>query len=160
MEDFYTRVLGLSITDRGPHPSLRNSMVFMSTDPTEHHQFVLITGRPKENAFNICQQLAFTVASLDELRLIRDRVLEEGEVELRAVSHGNAWSIYFKDPEDNTVEMYVHTPWYVPQPHDHTLDFSLSNEEIERQTEDHCQLDPQYLTRIDRERILANMIEG
>ena len=40
MEEFYTRVIGLVVTDRGP---LRDgsTLAFLSRDPDEHHQMVL-----------------------------------------------------------------------------------------------------------------------
>jgi catechol-2,3-dioxygenase len=49
-------------------------------------------------------------------------------------SHGNSWSIYFRDPEHNIVEMYCATPWQVHQPWRGDLDFALTNEAIEQQT--------------------------
>ena len=43
MEDFYTRVLGLSVTDRA---TIRGAdVVFLSRNPDEHHQIVLVSGR-------------------------------------------------------------------------------------------------------------------
>ncbi len=47
MEDFYTRVVGFTVTDRGAVESLGISLVFMSMDPVEHHQFVICTGDPE-----------------------------------------------------------------------------------------------------------------
>src|SRR4029077_19128863 len=43
MEDFYTRVLGMTVTDRGDVPVGR--LIFLTTDPAEHHQLVLASGR-------------------------------------------------------------------------------------------------------------------
>ncbi|HVJ23513.1 MAG TPA: VOC family protein, partial [Burkholderiales bacterium] len=39
MEDFYTRVLGFAVTDRGNLGSV--NIVFLSRDPREHHQIIL-----------------------------------------------------------------------------------------------------------------------
>jgi catechol 2,3-dioxygenase len=36
------------------------------------------------------------------------------------------------------VEIYMDTPWYVPQPHSVPIDLSLPNGEIMEQTERHC----------------------
>ena len=36
------------------------------------------------------------------------------------------------------VEIYMDTPWYVPQPHSVPIDLSLPNNEIMAQTERHC----------------------
>jgi hypothetical protein len=46
MEDFYTRVMGMVVADRGyvPPPADRH-LVFMTLNPGEHHQFILCSGR-------------------------------------------------------------------------------------------------------------------
>ena len=45
MERFYTEVLGLMITDHGEGRSGMH-LTFMSGNPQNHHQMVLVTGRP------------------------------------------------------------------------------------------------------------------
>jgi catechol-2,3-dioxygenase len=50
--------------------------------------------------------------------------------ELSPVSHGNALSLYFKDPEGNRIELFVDTPWYVEQPVRVPIDIRLSDAEI------------------------------
>ena len=54
MEDFYTRVLGFTVTDRGDleTPRGRLQFVFLSRDPREHHQVVMASGRPADLPFN------------------------------------------------------------------------------------------------------------
>jgi hypothetical protein len=69
---------------------------------------------------------------LGDLREVHKRALALGATEMRPVSHGNAWSIYFKDPEGNTVEAYLDTPFHVPQPHGKPLDLAKSDEQILR----------------------------
>ncbi len=159
MVDFYTRVMGLTISDRGRASTAPVEMVFMSSDPGEHHQFVLANGRPDYATFNIAQQISFLVDSLDELRDLHDRVKAEGLEITRTTTHGNAWSVYLADPEDNRVEIYVHTPWHIPQPHTHPLDISLSNEEIMAQTEAHCREDPGFMPVEEREKEMARMMD-
>ena len=56
-----------------------------------------------------------------------------------------ALSIYFPDPEGNMVEIYMDTPWYVPQPHSVPIDLSLPNDEIMAQTEKHCRQTPGFM---------------
>ena len=46
------------------------------------------------------------------------------------LTHGNAWSIYFEDPEHNGVEVFIDTPWHVQQPQAKPLDLTKSNDEI------------------------------
>ncbi len=64
---------------------------------------------------------------------------------MRVISHGNAWSCYFKDPEGNVIETYLDSPFHVPQPHGEPLDLSKSDEEIVRETEDACRKDPGFM---------------
>ena len=55
MEDFYTRALGFTVTDRG---KVRDAdIVFTSWDPKDHHQVALVTGRPKDFGFNHVNQI-------------------------------------------------------------------------------------------------------
>lgn len=159
MEAFYTQVMGMTVTDRGQARSAPVQMVFLSSDPAEHHQFVLVSGRPDDVNFSLNQQMSFLVDSLDELRDMRDRVTDAGIKITQCVTHGNAWSIYFNDPEGNRIENYVHTPWYIPQPHSAPLDLDRSNAEIMAYTEAHCREYPGFLTRADRERQMAERME-
>ena len=55
--------------------------------------------------------------------------------------HGNAWALYFKDPEGNPVELYVDSPFYTPQPCGE-LDLDQPNDEILRRTEAMCRSRP------------------
>ncbi len=158
MEEFYTKVMGLTVTDRGQATSAPVQMVFMSSDPAEHHQFVLVSGRPDDVNFSLNQQMSFVVDSIDELRDMRNRVLG-AELEIKnTVTHGNAWSIYFDDPEGNLVENYVHTPWYVPQPHSIAFDLDQPNSQIMAFTEAHCREDPLFMSKADRETEMAKMM--
>ncbi len=158
MQDFYSRVFGLTVTDQGPNPVASVDMVFMSADPCEHHQFVVVSGRPADADFNVAQQVSFIVKSLGELRAMRDRVVEAGMEITRTVTHGNAWSFYFGDPEGNNVEVYVHTPWYIPQPHGHPFDLDLPDAEIMRQTEAHCRENGGFMPAADREAEMRRMM--
>ena len=51
MERFYTEVLGLMITDHGEGRAGMH-LTFMSGNPQNHHQMVLVTGRPDTSGFN------------------------------------------------------------------------------------------------------------
>ncbi|HEY7657284.1 MAG TPA: VOC family protein [Burkholderiales bacterium] len=126
MVDFYTRVVGFAVSDRGPRLSGGGEIAFMTRDPREHHQLVLATGRPANLPFNMVNQLSFLVDGLPTLQtLYRDIKREPGVEDLGPVSHGNALSAYFFDPEKNRIEFYLHTPWHVPQPHRISVDLSL-----------------------------------
>jgi len=147
MVNFYTEVLGLMVTDQGPGRAPGMHLTFMSADPGEHHQVVLVTGRPEDNGFNPINQVSFLVESLAQLREVHERALARGATDMRLVNHGNAWSIYFRDPEGNTLEAYLHTPFHVPQPHGEKLDLSMSDDEILHATEAACASDPGFMPR-------------
>jgi catechol-2,3-dioxygenase len=158
MKEFYSSVFGLTVTDEGPHPMAPVDMVFLSASPAEHHQFVLVSGRPDNVAFNIVQQMSFLVRSLGELRGMRDRVAAAGLEVKRACTHGNAWSIYFDDPEGNQVEVYLHSPWYIPQPDILPIDLDQSDEEIMRLTEAHCRESTGFMPAAEREAKMREMM--
>jgi catechol-2,3-dioxygenase len=128
MADFYTRVLGLTETDRGRLGSVELS--FLSKSPLEHHQIVLVSGRPADAGFNTINQVSFRMAEFAGLREMHGRVQREGMKEIAPVCHGNALSVYFRDPEGNRVELFVDTPWYVQQPLRVPMDLSLSDAEL------------------------------
>jgi len=147
MVKFYSDVLGLMITDEGETSTGGVHLTFMSADPGEHHQVVLVTGRPEDSGFNPINQVSFLVDSLGQLREVHRRALDLGATAMRTVSHGNAWSIYFLDPEGNRLEAYLHTPFYVPQPHGEPLDLEKSDDEILHATEAACSMKPGFMPR-------------
>ena len=157
LERFYTTVLGLMVTDRGKARS-GMELTFMSADPANHHQFVLASGRPDTSGFNPINQISFMVDSLADLREVHRRALENGATGMRVLSHGNAWSCYFADPEGNVVEAYLDTPWHVPQPHGDPLDLSKPDEEIIRETEAICRADPGFMMIGDYQRAMAQRL--
>lgn len=157
MTEFYTDVLGLTITDRGGISGERQ-IVFMSNDPEEHHQLVLVTGRPEDDSMIAAQQISFLVDSLDEVKLLHERIVAAGMEIMSLTCHGNALSVYFKDPDGNRVEVYTHTPWHIPQPHAVPFDITKSNDEILAWAEAHCREDAGFMTAEDRAARMAAMM--
>jgi catechol 2,3-dioxygenase len=144
MVSFYTELLGFVVTDRGTNRG--REIVFMSRSPSDHHQIVMVPGRTGSRDDQVINQLSFRVASLDDVKAFHAAIKDRVDVgEIRPVSHGNAWSVYFRDPENNRLEVFTDSPWYVTQPRGDALDLSLSNEEIVRQTEAACQGDPGFM---------------
>ena len=126
--DFYTRVIGLSIADEDLDG---RGMCFMSADPvSEHHEFVLMKGRVSSDDTNTIQQISFKVPTIQDLRDYHKRLLDEDIKVERIVSHGNAFGMYFFDPEGNRVELYYKTGFPVPQPHGDLIDLTRSDEEL------------------------------
>ena len=82
MADFYTRVLGLLVSDRGPLEG-GPTLCFLSRDPDEHHQLVLVSGRPPGGGYNVVNQISFKLPTLAELQAMYRRVRDEGIKEFR-----------------------------------------------------------------------------
>jgi catechol 2,3-dioxygenase len=144
MEDFYTRVLGFIPTDRG---IVRGTtpIVFLSRNPDEHHQIVLAGGRTGAPTEKLVNQISLRVDSLAALRRINEMVSKEPDVtDIDPVDHCVTWSVYFRDPEGNRIEVFVDSPWYVHQPLVETLDLSLSDEEIAKRTKTRWEKDPTF----------------
>jgi catechol-2,3-dioxygenase len=109
--DFYRRIFGFEISDKD------DRMTFMTADPTDHHQLFIVRGRKEEETETRLAHVAFRVHDMDMLREIGRKLADEpGVSEIRETTHGNAWSIYFRDPEGNGAEAFVDTPWHVAQP--------------------------------------------
>jgi len=148
MEEFYTRVVGLLVADRGQLPG-GAALVFLSHDPDEHHQMVLVSGRPPGGSDTVVNQISFKLPTLGDLQTMYARVKEEGIKEFRIVTHGNAWSIYFPDPEGNRVEFFVDTPWHTPQPLAEPLDLEAPVDKIMAETEALCRSRPGFMSRAE-----------
>lgn len=144
MVAFYTEVFGLTITDRGEGRTFKNTLVFMSASPDQHHQLVIASGRPAEATFSTVMQISFPVPSIQHLRDAWKAAETRGATQIRGLNHGNALSVYMLDPEGNTVEVYIDMPFYVSQPHGDPLDLSRSDEDILRETEAICRADPTF----------------
>lgn len=153
---FYEEVLDLTVTDRGISSSSKMPITFMSSTPTQHHQFVLVQGRASD-APSTVNQLSFKVETLQEIREVAAKIKARG-LTMRQTSHGNAWSIYFPDPEGNYVEVYMDTPWHVAQPHGDPMDLSKSDAEIHAWTENIVRADPTFKLRETREAELSQLL--
>lgn len=128
MRDFYSRVMGLQITDEDLE---QRRMVFLSANPdVEHHEFVLMAGRDAPSGAKVVQQMSFTVDSIAELKDFYQTFRDEGVNIQRIVSHGNAFGMYADDPEGNTIEVYYKTGLEVPQPHGDHIELEMSDAEL------------------------------
>jgi catechol 2,3-dioxygenase-like lactoylglutathione lyase family enzyme len=134
MRDFYTRVIGLTVTDESPE----RGSCFLSADPkNEHHELALGQSRgpddpqghrPRTTGVG---QVSFIVESMDALKELYQRLLDEGVRIDQTVTHGISCSVYFFDPEDNRVELYYKTGFIVKQGFSRPIDLkNQSNQEI------------------------------
>ena len=158
MIDFYTRVIGLVLTDRGPYYR-GGEIAFLSRDPAEHHQLVLASGRSPETD-TIINQISFIVDDLEDLRAFHTALVAESVKELAPRNHGNAWSIYFHDPEGNRIELYAPTPWHVGQPYGRPLDLRLPAQTLRDETYEMIRGDASFQTREKWESGMKILIEG
>lgn len=148
MVAFYQRVLGMVVTDQGP-TQRGGRIVFLSRSPLEHHQLVLVEGRDDAMGVGLINQLSFRLSSLKDLQTFNEIFKTEGVRVDRTMNHGNAWSIYCYDPEDNRLELYAGSPWYIAQPCAEPLDLDESEEVLMAQTEALVRADPTFMLKAD-----------
>ena len=154
---FYQRVFGFVISDikRGAE----RSIVFFTSQPEIHHQFVLASGRAPDDRSRVINQISFRVSSLDELKRIGSAIKHEGLDEVDIITHGTAWSIYFRDPEGNRMEAFVDTPWYIDQPFRAPIDLDQPEEVLRKTTEALCRAQPGFQSIEEYQRKLAQRFE-
>ncbi|WP_293883233.1 VOC family protein [Sphingomonas sp.] len=161
LQAFYCDVLGFEVTNAGPVPEQNQELVFLSQDPTAHHQIAMVGGAMTSEAdFVMVDHLAFRTGTLDDLRIIHANLVEAGIGEILKIDHGNAWSLYFNDPEGNGVETYVDTPFHVAQPYAGTWDITASDGEIERTTRATIENKPEFMLMKDWSANMAGRLRG
>jgi catechol-2,3-dioxygenase len=127
MTSFYTGMLGLEVTDRDDELGI----VFLGSRPAvEHHEMVLQRGRTAERGAKMTHQISWRVDSLETLIGFHHRFREAQVPVQQEVTHGNAYGIYFFDPEGNRNEVYLRVDRAVQQPFRKTLDLDQSPEQI------------------------------
>ena len=75
MREFYTQVLGFVISDAAED----GRITFMSRNPSDHHQVVLVRGRGPGDEKPLVQQVSFNVAGLEAH--VRGRLDRAGEID-------------------------------------------------------------------------------
>ncbi len=146
MLDFYTGVLGFEVTDRGKVGAESSpEIVFMSQVDSDHHQLAFLPVRQGDEPSNSVNHMAFRVSSLAEVREAADRLQKDGRASgIAPITHGNAWSVYFQDPEGNGIEIFVDTPWHVQQPQGRPWDLQMGDAELEDWTKAQFEKEPGF----------------
>lgn len=160
LRNFYCDVLGFEVTNYGPVPGQEQELVFLSQDPSAHHQIAMVGGAMTgDSDFVMVDHLAFRTGTLDDQRIIHANLIDAGITEILQIDHGNAWSLYFNDPEGNGVETYVDTPFHVAQPYASTWDITATNEEIEATTRRELADKPEFQLMKDWSANLARRLD-
>jgi catechol-2,3-dioxygenase len=122
MRDFYTQVVGLTVTDSDDDFGI----VFLSSRPNaEHHEMVLQRGRRAPDDVHLVHQISWRVDSYETLQDCHRRLVEHEVRIQQVVTHGNAFGIYFFDPEGNRNEFYWSTGVDVQQPFRRNIDVDV-----------------------------------
>ena len=133
---FYTDVLGFVVGDRGlldRGPAKGKELIFLSHSPEEHHQIVLIPSEAQQPGSGV-GHVAFRGDSLDEVRRVYENVRHLPHAKPEPVSHANTWSVYFRDPEDNRIEVFTQTPWHATQPCRFDVDYDQPDDKLKEAT--------------------------
>jgi catechol-2,3-dioxygenase len=89
--------------------------------------------------------MAFRVDSLDDVLAINEWATNDSRVEaVIPITHGNAISVYFSDPEGNGIEIFCDTPWHVRQPQVRGWDPTQSRDEILARVEEEFRSAPGF----------------
>jgi catechol 2,3-dioxygenase len=157
MARFYTTVLCFTETDRGDLGPVQ--LVFLSRDPAEHHQLVLASGRPADLSFSVINQISFRVPDLATLRTVLARAVAEGGAsDIQPATHGNAISVYLRDPEGNRIEVFMDTPWYCEQPLREPINLELPDEAILARAEALARSRPKFQPRAQWQASMARLM--
>jgi len=125
---FYRDVLGLQVTNEDPDMG----MVFLSARPEEEdHELLLCSGREVDDV-RLLQQVSWRCNDLADVIGFHDRLQQHGVRFDMIVSHGNAVGMYFRDPEENRLEIYWATGLQARQPYLERVDLSEPPDEIMR----------------------------
>jgi catechol 2,3-dioxygenase len=129
MIEFYRDALGFKLADQGTlGPEQR--IAFLSGSSTDHHQLGLLEGRSDDDTTSLDHN-AFRVDSIEDVQAMLEWTKADPRTgEGAPITHGNAVSVYFSDPEGNGLEIFADTPWHVQQPQVNFWDPSQTPDEV------------------------------
>jgi len=135
MSQFYCDALGFVVADRGEVGS-GTEIVFLSGSSSDHHQFAVMSGRGDSNDSSLDHN-AFRVGTIDDVKQMLAWVAADSRIgDGVPITHGNALSVYFADPEGNGIEVFCDTPLHVPQPIVRGWNPEKSNDEVLQSLDD------------------------
>lgn len=130
--DFYTRVIGLQRSD----VDWERRFAFLSAHPEEEHHEVFLMEAPDRVDAKGIQQVSFRCGGLDDVLAFKKVFAEENVRIDQEVTHGNAVSIYFFDPDGYRLEVYWKAPREVHPPFAAPIDLTKSKDEIMGQVDE------------------------
>ena len=146
MVHFYCDMLGFRVADRGHLGPDETSpeIVFLSGSSSDHHQIAFLSTRGDEEATSL-DHTAFRVDSVADVKAMFRRVAEDERIgDGVPLTHGNAISVYFKDPEGNGIEVFCDSPWHVRQPQAKLWDPRKSDAEVLAEVEALFRDEPEF----------------
>ena len=103
---FYTEILGMQVMK----DVSEIKAVFLSFNGQDHHEVALFQIGPQAEGPKMNQvgllHFAFRLRSEEELRAAYKELKEKGVPVTFTVNHGVTKSVYFRDPDDNELEVY------------------------------------------------------
>ena len=105
--DFYTKVLGLSVSDVYPETMMPGCMVFMRFS-SDHHGVALVGKAPNESKNIELHHMAFEVSTIDEVFTAREH-LRANDVPIQFEGRRRAGAqvaVEFLDPDGHWLEIY------------------------------------------------------
>src|SRR3546814_17074539 len=105
----------------------------LSSDFEQQHPLVFSSGHALDGPITFIL-ISFKVNNLTEVLAVRDKAAAAGASDFIGLNHGNAWSVYFNDPEENRIEVYLDTPFHTPQPCGEPLNLEQSDDALLAET--------------------------
>ncbi|MCY4058770.1 MAG: VOC family protein [Gammaproteobacteria bacterium] len=108
-EDFYTRILGLTVTAK-----FDGHAVFMSANTELSHELLILPFDDDEPGSEEKGQrlvhMAWQMESFEDLKTLH-QLLKDNDIEIvRIGDHGLSLGVYFCDPDENELEAYYELP--------------------------------------------------
>ncbi len=130
--DFYTRVLGLKASDL----DWNRRFAFLSAHPDEEHHEVFLMDAADKVAPEGLQQASFRCGSLEDVMQFKEVFAAENVRIDQEITHGNAVSIYFFDPDGHRLEVYWKAPREVHPPFAAPIDLTQDQDGIMQQVDE------------------------
>ena len=108
-KDFYTRVMGLTVTEERP-----GRMIFMSANTDMSHELAIVSvgdeaPGPEDGRVGLAH-MAWQMESFEDLKEMYQR-LKDNDIRIKRVSdHGVSLGVYLLDHDDNELEVYYELP--------------------------------------------------